>query len=66
MADVRSIEDLNARFIIVDSCQIMFMLLDDEKFHPNYDIGIWVNTDFFANALEQLFELAWKEMKPIK
>jgi sugar-specific transcriptional regulator TrmB len=66
VAEVKSMENLNARFIIVDSSQLMFMLLDDEKFHPNYDIGIWVNTEFFANALEQLFELAWKEMKPVK
>ena len=65
-ADVKSVDSLNARFIIVDSSQIMFMLIDDEKFHPNYDIGIWVNTEFFANALEQLFELAWNEMKPVK
>jgi sugar-specific transcriptional regulator TrmB len=67
VADIKSTDNLlNARFIIVDSSQLMFMLLDDEKFHPNYDIGIWVNTEFFARALEQLFELAWKEMKPVK
>ena len=44
----------------------MFMLLDDEKFHPNYDTGVWINTEFFAQALEQLFELAWKDMKSVK
>ena len=65
-AEVKNMENVNARFIIVDSNQVMFMLLDDEKFHPNYDIGIWVNTDFFAKALEQLFELAWKDMKAVK
>ena len=65
-AEVRNLDGMNARFMIVDSNQVMFMLLDDEKFHPNYDIGIWVNTEFFAKALEQLFELAWKEMKKIK
>ncbi|MEK6879256.1 MAG: helix-turn-helix domain-containing protein [Nanoarchaeota archaeon] len=64
-AEVRSLEKMKARFIIVDSKQIMFMLLDDEKVHPNYDIGIWVNTEFFAQSLEQLFDLAWKDMKPI-
>lgn len=66
VAEIRSTEGLNARFVIIDSNQVMFMLLDDEKFHPNYDIGIWVNTDFFAKALEQLFELAWKDMKSVK
>jgi sugar-specific transcriptional regulator TrmB len=66
VADVRAMENIRARFTIVDSNQIMFMLLDDEKFHPNYDIGVWINTEFFAGALEQMFELAWNEMKVVK
>ena len=66
VAEVRNMEKMNARFLIIDSEQIMFMLLDDEKFHPNYDIGVWINTEFFARALEQLFELAWRDMKPAK
>jgi len=66
VAEVKNLENIKARFIIIDSNQLMFMLLDDEKFHPNYDIGIWINTQFFAQALEQMFELAWKEMKAVK
>ncbi len=66
VAEVRNVEKFKARFTIIDSNQIMFMLLDDEKFHPNYDLGVWINTEFFAQALEQLFELAWKEMKPVR
>ena len=66
VAEVRELQGIKARFIIIDSNQLMFMLLDDEKFHPNYDIGVWINTEFFAQALEQLFELAWKEMKVVK
>lgn len=66
VADVKNLEGIKARFAVIDSTQVMFMLLDDEKFHPNYDIGVWINTEFFASALEQMFELAWKEMKNIK
>ena len=66
VAEIRNIEKLRARFAIIDSSQLMFMLLDDEKIHPNYDIGVWINTEFFAQVLEQLFELAWKEMKPVR
>ncbi|MFA4953093.1 MAG: helix-turn-helix domain-containing protein [Candidatus Pacearchaeota archaeon] len=66
VAEVRNMEKMKARFLIIDSTQIMFMLLDDEKFHPNYDIGVWINTEFFARALEELFELAWREMKVVK
>ncbi len=66
VADVKNLEKIKARFTIIDSTQLMFMLLDDEKFHPNYDIGIWINTEFFAHALEQMFELAWNDMKAIR
>jgi len=66
VAEVRNLQKMKARFIIIDGKQLMFMLLDDEKFHPNYDIGVWINTEFFAQALESLFELAWKDMKAIK
>jgi HTH-type transcriptional regulator, sugar sensing transcriptional regulator len=55
-----------ARFVVVDGRELIFMIMDDAEVHPTYDVGIWVNTPFFANALEQLFELAWKEMKPAK
>ncbi len=66
VAEVRNLEKMKARFVVIDSNQLMFMLLDDEKFHPNYDIGVWINTEFFALALEQLFDLAWKDMKPVR
>ena len=63
VAEVRH-TDSKARFCIVDGKEIVFMVLDDTEVHPTYDIGIWVNTPFFAGALENLFELAWKSMKP--
>ena len=66
VADVRSMDNMKARFVIIDGNQLMFMLLDDDKFHPNYDIGIWINTEFFAGTLEQLFDLAWKDMKAVR
>ncbi len=66
VAEVRNLEGMKARFVIIDGNQIMFMLLDDEKFHPNYDIGVWINTEFFAQALERMFDLAWKDMKNVK
>ncbi len=66
-AEVRDISGkLKARFCVIDSEQLMFMLLSDETVHANYDIGIWVNTEFFAQTLEQLFEVAWKNFKQVK
>jgi hypothetical protein len=56
---------LNARFAVVDSEEVMFMLLDDKSVHPNYDVAIWLSTDYFAKALEQIFEVAWKDFIPL-
>ncbi len=64
VAEVRHTKDITARFVIVDGKELTFMVLNDVDVHPTYDIGIWINTPFFATALEQLFELAWKEMIP--
>ena len=64
IAEVRH-TNIKARFILVDGEQLIFMVMDDQEVHPTYDIGIWVNTKLFASALENLFELAWKEMKPV-
>lgn len=57
---------LSGRFAIVDSEQVMFMLLDDKTIHPNYDVGVWLSTEFLAQSLEQMFEISWKEFKPFK
>ena len=65
IAEVRH-TDSKARFCIVDGKELVFMILDDQDVHPTYDVGIWVNTPFFAGALEGLFESAWKTMKPAK
>jgi phosphatidylserine/phosphatidylglycerophosphate/cardiolipin synthase-like enzyme len=64
-ADVKN-SDSKARFCVVDSKDLVFMVLDDKDVHPTYDVGIWVNTPFFASAVENLFDSAWKNMKPVK
>lgn len=66
VAEIRSMPKIRARFAIVDSEQLLFMVLDDEKVHPNYDVAIWLSTDFFASSMEQLFEAAWKGFKEFK
>jgi len=65
VAEVRNCPKMRARFAIIDSQQLLFMILDDSIIHPNYDVAIWLSTDFFAAAMEQLFEEAWKGFKPI-
>jgi len=65
ISSVAEIKNTNskARFCIIDGKEIVFMVLDDKEVHPTYDVGIWVNTPFFAKALEGLFDLSWKGMK---
>lgn len=65
VAEVRHVNDFQGRFAIVDSGQVVFMLLDDKTVHPNYDVAVWLSTEFFAKALEQMFELAWKQFTPL-
>ena len=65
VAEVRNTGDIRARFAIIDSQQLLFMVLDDETVHPNYDVAIWLSTEFFASAMEQLFESAWKGFKKV-
>ena len=66
VAEVRDCGELKARFSIIDSEELMFLLLDDASVHPTYDVGVWLSTPFFAQTLEQMFELAWQKMKPVK
>ncbi len=58
-ADVRDI-DLKSRFVIVDNKELVFMVANDKDTHESADVGVWVNTPFFANSLVAMFESAWK------
>ena len=57
--------DMKARFCVVDSKEMMFMVLNDDDVHPTYDLGVWVNTPFFSSALERMFDKNWNEMKSV-
>lgn len=67
IADVRDSSGINGsgRFAIVDSENLMFMLLDDKTVHPNYDVAVWLSTDYLASAMEQMFESAWNNFVPL-
>ncbi len=61
-ADVRH-TSVRGRFCIIDGSEVTFMLLDDKIVHPSYDVGVWVNTEFFASAFEDAFSSKWEKMK---
>ena len=58
-AQVKNFDKINARFCLIDGKELIFMMMDDDKVHESYDIGVWVDTIYFASALEQMFNLTW-------
>jgi sugar-specific transcriptional regulator TrmB len=66
IAQVKHVDDVKARFCIVDGKSATMMVLDDASIHPNYDFGIWVNTEFFVKAFENVFNLLWEQGRQTK
>ena len=65
VAEVRSIDKPHGRFAIVDSEQVMLFLLDDKTVHPNYDVGIWLSSDYLAKSMGEMIDSAWKDFVPL-
>lgn len=59
IAEHKELKEMKARFMVIDEESILLMLLDDEKTHPNYDIGVWLNSKLFGTALSQMFDKNW-------
>lgn len=55
IADVKTNDDVDARLCVVDGKDVMFMLMNDKEIHPNYDVGVWVNSPLFGKALRTMF-----------
>ncbi|MAF50455.1 MAG: hypothetical protein CMH64_00015 [Nanoarchaeota archaeon] len=65
-AEVKNVNNLNARFAIVDGKDLMFMVMDDNDVHPTYDVGVWVKTPYFAQALTGMFNAVWDGLPEVK
>jgi len=63
LAEVKHMEKPEARFVIVDGKELMFMAMHDDDVHPSYDVGIWVSTPYFAGALQNMFEPVWSKLE---
>ncbi len=66
VAEIRNIPNIKARYCVVDGKEVTFMLLDDAEVHPSYDCGVWINTPFFAQALQAQFDLLWNTAEQVK
>ncbi|MBD3304709.1 hypothetical protein GF343_06230 [Candidatus Woesearchaeota archaeon] len=56
---VKKVDSVKARFCVIDGRSVVLMAMDDSKTHKNYDFGVWVNTEFFAKAFENIFNMLW-------
>lgn len=56
-------KNAQGRFCVIDNKELIFMLLDDKSVHPSYDVAIWVNTPFFAKALEKMVDATVQKTK---
>jgi len=65
VAEVRD-SKLDSRFMIVDGKKMTFMLVSDKEVNSNYDSGVNVNSKFFVNSFQKMFENAWKAMKKLE
>lgn len=65
IAEIRHTNE-KGRFCLIDDKETIFMVLDDEKVHPNYDFGVWVQSELFTKSLSGFFNMAWSQMKPFK
>ncbi len=55
-----------ARFCVVDGKELLFMLRGDKETHSSYDTGIWIKKGLFAEAIQNMYEAVWKNLKPVK
>ncbi len=63
IAEVKHNEKINGRFMTVDGKDTVFMTLDDKDVHPSYDLGVWVKTPYFTNAMDHMFDHVWGQSK---
>ncbi|MFT4309534.1 MAG: TrmB family transcriptional regulator [Candidatus Woesearchaeota archaeon] len=45
---------IKARLAIFDKNDVLFMLMDSEDVHPNYDSAVWVKSPFFAQSVQTM------------
>ena len=55
--------DKDARFCSIDGKDLVVMLTNDKDVHESFDSGIWINTPYFVNHFDRMFDRDWKEMK---
>jgi len=53
-------KNVNSRFLIADKKELIFTI-KPTSVHEDFDYGVWINSEYFANSLSYMFDLAWKD-----
>ncbi|MBI2583109.1 MAG: TrmB family transcriptional regulator [Candidatus Aenigmarchaeota archaeon] len=68
--DVSSIENVDkilGHCVIVDGNEFLMGLTDDAKTHPTQDIAFWTQSSHASSRfLEPVYDMVWKQAKPVK
>ncbi len=60
LAQIKPVNSVSARFVIIDENEMLFTVSDDKTVHESYDTGVWVNTPFFTKAMVKMFNNTWQ------
>lgn len=61
-AEIKDMQHINSRFCLVDNTNLLFILNDENEVHPNYEVGVWVNTPLFTSTINDLFAHTWNDL----
>lgn len=65
--DVEHVESMAGRVCLIDGNEFMMGLTDDAKVHPTQDVAFWSQSDHATTGvIEPMFELVWKNSRPVK
>jgi len=60
VVQIKPLNSLNSRFVIIDEREMLFAVSDDKSVHESYDTAVWVNTPFFTKAMVKMFNTQWQ------
>lgn len=63
LADIRHIKDMDARFVVIDGKQTVMLTQADRDLHPQYDLGVWLNSQPMSTALNHMFNQVWEGLQ---
>ncbi|MBR9682926.1 TrmB family transcriptional regulator [Candidatus Woesearchaeota archaeon] len=62
ISEIRNTKN-DARFCIIDNNELLLMMTEDKKVHPDYDCGVWVEAPYFVDYFAKLFNTEWSSLR---